>query len=126
MSRMDMAAIGNCTVASLIDDHARHVWFCFPRLDGDPLFNSLVNGEDPKGGFMDVDVVGFRSSRQSYIRNTAVLETVITDEGGNSIRVLDLAPRFKVHGRVFRPPYIVRRIEPLSGRCRLTVRVRPA
>ncbi|MFL5260281.1 MAG: glycoside hydrolase family 15 protein [Hyphomicrobiales bacterium] len=122
---MELAAVGNCTVASLVDDRARHVWFCFPRLDGDPLFNALVNGNEPRAGFMDVDVVRFKSSRQSYIRNTAVLETIIADEGGNSIRVLDFAPRFKLHGRLFRPPIIVRRIEPAAGRCRLTVRVRP-
>src|SRR4051794_31867451 len=96
---MDLAVVGNCTVASVIDRRARHVWFCYPRLDGDPLFNSLVNGDDPKGGFMDVDVVGRTGSTQSYLRNSAVLETIITGEGGNSIRVLDWAPRFKLHGR---------------------------
>lgn len=125
MKAMDLAVVGNCTVASIIDPNARHVWFCYPRLDGDPLFNALVNGDDPKAGFMDIGVVGQASSRQSYLRNTAVLETVITDEGGNSIRVLDWAPRFKLHGRPFRPPLLVRRIEPGNGRCRLTVRVRP-
>ena len=122
---MDLAVVGNCTIASIIDQRARHVWFCYPRLDGDPLFNSLVNGDDPKTGFMDIEVAGYTSSKQTYLRNSAVLETILTGEGGNSIRVLDWAPRFKLHGRPFRPPLLVRRIEPASGRCRLTVRVRP-
>src|SRR6185295_17818088 len=80
MSGMDYAVVGNCTVASIIDPRARHVWFCYPRLDGDPLFNALVNGDSPSAGFMDVDVVGFTSSTQRYLRNNAVLETILTGE----------------------------------------------
>ena len=54
MKQMDLGVVGNCAVASLIDAEARHVWFCFPRLDGDPLFNALVNGTEPEAGFMDI------------------------------------------------------------------------
>ena len=50
MATLDLAAIGNCAIASLIDRNARHVWFCFPRLDGDPVFSALINGEDPQQG----------------------------------------------------------------------------
>ena len=78
---MDLAVVGNCTIASIIDQRARHVWFCYPRLDGDPLFNSLVNGDDPKTGFMDIEVAGYTSSKQTYLRNSAVLETILTGEG---------------------------------------------
>jgi hypothetical protein len=77
MSHLDLAPIGNCAVASLIDERARHVWFGFPRLDSDPMFNALLNGENPSAGFMDIVVDGFESSRQSYIRNTPILETVL-------------------------------------------------
>lgn len=125
MSSLQLAPIGNCAVASLVDGMGRHVWFCFPRLDGDPVFNALVNGENPKTGFMDVVVEGFRSARQSYIRNTAVLETILTTNAGEEVRILDFAPRFTHFGRHFRPPMIVRRIEPLKGRPRISVRLRP-
>ena len=42
MPNLQLAAIGNCQIASLIDDRARMVWTCLPRLDGDPVFCSLL------------------------------------------------------------------------------------
>jgi len=125
MSNLDLAPVGNCAVASLVDANARHVWFCFPRLDGDPAFNALVNGADPASGFMDIVVQGRAGSRQSYIRNTAILETHIRTEADEELRVLDFAPRFTQFGRSFRPPLLVRRIEPVRGQPRISLRVRP-
>ncbi len=54
MSPLDLAVIGNCSIASIVTPAGRHVWFCFPRLDGDPLFSALVDGTNPEAGFMDV------------------------------------------------------------------------
>jgi GH15 family glucan-1,4-alpha-glucosidase len=125
MPHLNLSPIGNCAIASLIDTDGRHVWFCFPRLDGDPVFNALVNGTDPKGGFMDVVVEGKRCSRQTYSPNTAVLETLIETEAGEELRIIDFAPRFRQYGRNFRPPMLVRRIEPVKGQARITVRIRP-
>lgn len=125
MSSLDLAVIGNCAIASLVDANARHVWFCFPRLDADPVFCALVDGEAPHHGFMDVVVRDKITATQTYLKNTAVLETIITDRQGGRIRICDFAPRFQRYGRQFRPPLIVRRIEPMSGRPRLTVRIRP-
>jgi GH15 family glucan-1,4-alpha-glucosidase len=125
MKSMDYAVAGNCTIASIVDPNARHVWFCFPRLDGDPIFNALLNGDDPNAGYMDVVLEDQASSSQTYLRNTAVVETILTSSKGNSIRILDWAPRYKQHGRPFRPPVLVRRIEPMNGRCRIKIRIRP-
>ena len=125
MPQLELAPIGNCAVASLIDARARHVWFCFPRLDGDPIFNSLLNNDDSANGFMDVCVEGFESSSRSYVRNTAILETMLRTQAGEELRIIDFAPRFERYGRSFRPPMIVRRIEPVSGRPRICVRIRP-
>jgi len=125
MPHLDLAPIGNCAVASLIDGCARHVWFGFPRLDSDPMFNSLVNGTDPSAGFMDVVVDGYESSRQSYVRNTAILETILRTKDGEELRVTDFAPRFRQFGRIYRPPMLVRRIEPVIGQPRVTIRLRP-
>ena len=36
MSSLDLAVIGNCMSAALIDRRAQIVWGCFPRIDGDP------------------------------------------------------------------------------------------
>ncbi len=125
MATLDLAAIGNCAIASLIDRNARHVWFCFPRLDGDPVFSALINGEDPQQGFMDVVVCDAVETTQRYIRNTAVLATIITDKNGGQVRIVDFAPRTPRFGRSFRPPMLIRRIEPLTKRVRLKVRIRP-
>jgi len=122
---LDLAPIGNCAIASLVDINARHVWFCFPRLDGDPVFNALVNGDDPAAGFMDIHVEGQASSRQTYVRNTAILETHILTDADEELRVLDFAPRFTQYGRSYRPPLLVRRIEPVRGQPRVALRVRP-
>ena len=125
MTTLDLAVIGNCTVASLIDRNARHNWFCFPRLDGDPVFCALVDGHQPTHGFMDVVVRDAVQSNQRYLPNTAVVETTITDRNGGQVRIIDFAPRFMRYGRSFRPPMLVRRLEPLAKRVRLAVRIRP-
>lgn len=125
MPQLDLAPIGNCSVASLIDSQGRHVWFCFPRLDGDPVFNALVNGQTSQDGFMDITVDGFAKAERHYRRNTAISETRIYTTAGECLRVIDFAPRFERFGRFFRPPMIVRRIEPCEGRPRIAIRIRP-
>ena len=125
MTQLDLSPIGNCALASLIDLRGRHVWFCFPSLDGDPVFNALVYGKDPDNGFMDIVAEGHKSTDQHYLRNTAILETIYKTERGEELRILDFAPRFGQYGRHFRPPMIVRRIEPTKGRPRIALRLRP-
>ena len=125
MSSLDLGVIGNCSIASLIDRNGRHVWHGLGRLDGDPVFNALLGGNDPLAGFMDAAVEGAKESRQRYIPNTAILETIIEGAGG-SMRLLDFAPRFRRFGRMFRPPMLIRRLEPVAGRPRVTLRLRPS
>jgi len=124
MSTLDLGVIGNCAIASLIDLNGRHVWHGLGRLDGDPVFNALLGGTEPTGGFMEAAVSGAKEGTQRYLPNTAVLETTIEGSGGVA-RIIDFAPRFRRFGRMFRPPMLVRRLEPVSGRPRITLRVRP-
>ena len=124
MSTLDLGVVGNCSIASLIDRNGRHVWHGLGRLDGDPVFNALLGGNDPQGGFMDVVVAGAKEGRQRYLHNSAILETTIEGAAG-TVRMVDFAPRFRRFGRMFRPPMLVRRVEPVSGRPRVTVRLRP-
>lgn len=126
MSSLDIAPVGNCAIASLVDRNGRHVWSCFPRLDGDPAFHALMDGMEPDHGFMDVALRDQAETAQAYLANTAILETVLSDSRGGRIRMLDFAPRFRLYGRNFRPRTLVRRIEPLSGRPRIAIRVRPS
>ena len=124
MSTLELGVIGNCAIASLIDRRGRHVWHGLGRLDGDPVFNSLLGGNEPQGGYMEAAVAGGKEGRQRYLPNTAVLETTV-DGATGTLRIVDFAPRFRRFGRMFRPPMLVRRLEPVAGRPRVTLRLRP-
>jgi GH15 family glucan-1,4-alpha-glucosidase len=121
---LDLAVIGNGRTAALVDPQARIVWWCFPRYDGDPLFCRLLAGDEEKG-FSDVVLDDMVDCQSEYLRNTAVVTTLLTDRQGNSVRITDFAPRFHQYGRVFRPPQVFRIIEPVAGLPRITIRVRP-
>jgi GH15 family glucan-1,4-alpha-glucosidase len=123
---LDLAVIGNCSIAALIDRQARIVWTCWPRIDGDPIFSALVDGDAPGRGFFSIGFDDDAGSEQAYDRNTAIVRTVLTSASGASIAITDFVPRFRKFGRMFRPPMIIRRVEPLSGLCRVRVRVRPS
>ncbi|MGL4289253.1 MAG: glycoside hydrolase family 15 protein [Phreatobacter sp.] len=120
-----LAVIGNSAIAALIDDKARILWTCWPRLDSDPLFSALLGGPEPQRGLMSVELDGVVATHQAYERNTAVLTTLLTAADGSAVRVTDFAPRFKQFDRVFRPPMLMRRIEPVAGNPRIRVLMRP-
>jgi GH15 family glucan-1,4-alpha-glucosidase len=126
---LDLAPIGNCAVTALVDRQGRHVWSCLPRVDGEPFFAALLGGTDPDAedafGFWSIDIENFASSSQHYRRNSAILHTILTDSDGGSIEIIDFAPRFSQHGRVYRPIAFVRLLRPLSGTPRVRVRLRP-
>jgi GH15 family glucan-1,4-alpha-glucosidase len=121
---LDLAVIGNGRTAALLNPLSQIVWWCFPRFDGDPVFCRLLAGDEEKG-FTDVLLDGQVSAHSEYIRNTAVVTTVLTDERGASVRITDFAPRFNQYGRTFRPPQLMRIIEPVTGLPRITIRFRP-
>jgi len=124
---VNYGVIGNCQVAALIDEQARMVWACLPRPDGDPVFSALLQkegGASTKGVFA-VDMVDLTRTEQSYMRNSAIIETKMFDAHGGVLVVRDFAPRFRSRGRVFRPMMFVRSVEPLAGRPTLRLRLRP-
>ncbi len=126
MTSLELAVIGNCQIAALLDSRARIVWFCVPHLDGDPVFCSLLAGtEDPQMGFYDVEIDGYVNSTQRYVPNTAIVETTLYDRQGGAVRVIDFAPRFAQFGRIYRPVMLARRVEAVSGNPRIRVRLRP-
>lgn len=138
MSGLDLGVIGNCAIGALVDRNARIVWACLPRFDGDPVFHALLGapgtgnagaaGEepgDPYPGAFSIELEGFTRSEQEYEPNTAVLRTRLYGSDGDVLEVTDFVPRFRARGRMFRPTMLVRRIRPLSGRPRVTFRIRP-
>jgi GH15 family glucan-1,4-alpha-glucosidase len=121
---LDLAVIGNCRTAALVDPGSRIVWWCFPRFDSDPVFCRLLAGDEEKG-FTDVVVEDLVETKSDYVRNTAIVETVLRDRRGGAVKITDFAPRFHQFGRTFRPPHLVRIIEPVAGLPRITLRFRP-
>ncbi len=127
---LNLAIIGNCTLAALVDRRARIVWSCVPRLDGDPILCSLLNGNADGGlkdefGFFDVAIENFDRSEQHYRHNTAILVTTLFDSMGQAVEITDFAPRFRVYGRMHRPVTLIRMIKPLAGSPRIRIRLRP-
>src|SRR5499427_1329813 len=121
---LDLAVIGNCRSAALMDTKGRIVWWCFPRFDSDPVLSRLLAGDVEKG-FCDVVLEGAVAWHGEYLRNTAIVQTTLRDAAGNVLRVTDFMPRFRRFERVFNPPQIFRRIEPAAGLPRIKIRVRP-
>jgi GH15 family glucan-1,4-alpha-glucosidase len=78
-----------------------------------------------RDGVFAVEVADLVSTQQRYVRNTAILETLLTAADGSSVRITDFCPRFSSRGRMFRPMNMVRTIEPVTGRPRVRVRLAP-
>ena len=121
MELADLGLIGNCQISALVHRSGAIVWSCMPRFDSPPVFAALL---DEDGGSFVVSPADRSLGTQSYLGNTNVLETRFTTPDGQ-FRVLDFAPRFLQHERVFRPTKLIRIIEPLAGTPRIRVHCRP-
>jgi GH15 family glucan-1,4-alpha-glucosidase len=123
-----MAVIGNCQVAGLLDAAGQLVWACLPRPDSDPTFCALLTNDDAENarGLFAVEMIDCERQVQNYRRNTAVVETRLTDTRGNVVRMIDFCPRFRQGGRMFRPASFVRLVEPLEGKPQVRLIFRPA
>ena len=130
MIDLDLAPIGNCSIASLVDRQGRHIWCCAPRVDSDPVFSALLSGREPDDeattGVWSVDVENLAEARQAYLRNTPILRTELTDASGGVVEILDFAPRYRRSGRIYRPTSLVRLIRPVTGTPMIRMRLRPA
>ena len=123
-SSLDLGLVGNGSFGALIDPRGGVVWSCLPAFDGDPAFCSLLQ---PRldGGDWVVELEDFERAEQAYIENTAILRTVLHDRHGGALEQIDFAPRWRQHGRFYRPVMLMRRIRPLTGNPRIRFRLRP-
>ena len=128
MTNLELALIGNGSVAALINRVGEIVWGCFPGMDGDPVFCSLLRergGADDYGYFV-IDLIDFERAEQSYDENTPIVRTVLHDRHGGSVEITDFAPRFIHFDRVFCPMMLVRQVRRVAGVPRIRVLLRPA
>lgn len=121
---LDLGLVGNGSFAALLDRRGRVVWGCLPAFDGDPTFCALLSPKR-EGGDYAIELEDFAESEQHYLPNTAVLRTVLRDNAGNAVEIVDFAPRWHRHGRFYRPVMLVRRVRPLLGHPRIRIRLRP-
>lgn len=126
---LDLWPIGNCQASALIDRAGRIIWACVPRVDGDPVFSSLIDDsayDAPDAlGFWAIELEGCVKVEQHYIRNTPVLVTRQSDDHGNAIETYDFCPRHKAKGRMYRPVAFARVVRPVAGSPRIRIRLRP-
>jgi len=118
----DLGLVGNCQIAALVEKTGAIVWCCLPRFDSDPVFAALL--DEKNGGQFLVGPAEGTSGEQRYVENTNVLETVFRTKDG-AFRLVDFAPRFEQHGRIFRPTELCRIVEPLEGAPRVRVTCDP-
>jgi len=128
MSNLDLGIIGNANVSALISAGGEICWACLPRVDGDPVFCSLLRqrGGEMDFGFLAVDLEGMARTEQAYLPHTPVLVTRLYDDRGGAVELTDFAPRFRQFDRLFAPSQLVRTVRPLAGSPKLRLRVRPA
>ncbi|CAH0145575.1 Trehalase [Pedobacter sp. Bi27] len=114
--------IGNCAFIAHVNKNTDISWLCWPRFDSPFVFGSLL--DEKKGGEFSILPQGEFTSNQYYIENTNVLRTEITAEDGK-YRITDFAPRFHLYDRYFKPLMFIRKIEPLEGNPRITIKCEP-
>ena len=121
MTTLDLALVGNGTVAALIGPAGDVVWGCFPRFDGDPAFCTLLGGS----GEFAIELADVARHEQEYLPNTPILVTRLFDSSGGAVEITDFAPRFRQFGRQFCPMMLVRRLRRIAGNPRVQIRLRP-
>ncbi len=124
-SSLELWPIGNCQISGLIDERAGLVWGCIPRVDGDPVFCSLMNGDRQDVGVWRFELEDQVSSTQHYVRNTPILITRLEAADGSAVEIADFCPRFERSGRMYRPVAVARVVRPVNGVPRLRVNLRP-
>jgi Domain of unknown function (DUF5911) len=115
---LDLAVVGNGRTAALLEPSSRPIWWCFRRFDGDLIFCRLLAGDEEKG-FSDVVLDGMVDFSSEHVRN--VVSIILTDSKCAAVEITDFVPRFRAYDRTFRPPQLVRIIEPVSGIPRILV-----
>lgn len=126
MRNLNLGLIGNCSVSALIDSEGQIVWCCLPRYDGDPVFHALLGApeQSPDDGLFSIEIEHQTGSSQSYVTNTAILQTILRSPSG-AVEITDFCPRFYIRDRIFRPQMLMRRVVPIAGNPRVRIRVRP-
>ncbi len=125
---LNLGVIGNCSVAALISQNASIEWFCYPQYDSDPVFSRLINGPVSAGneGYFSIEIESLQDSVQKYLSETAIIETIQTNDTGDEIKIIDFCP--VIDGNDFNdgiPKAIIRIIYPVKGISKVNLELKP-
>ncbi len=125
VSSLELSPIGNCQISGLIDESGGLVWGCVPRVDGDPVFCALLNGDRQGDGVWRFELEGQVKATQEYLRNTPILKTRLEAEDGSAVEIFDYCPRHRRRGRMYRPVAYTRIVRPVAGTPRMRICLTP-
>ncbi|KGB58385.1 putative glycoside hydrolase [Sphingopyxis sp. LC363] len=125
VSDLSLWPIGNCQVSALVDSAAGLVWGCVPRVDGDPVFCALMNGERQDEGVWRFALEGQVRATPRYSRNTPILVTRLEAADGSAVDIIDFCPRAERSGRMYRPVAYTRIVRPVAGSPRVRMNLSP-
>jgi hypothetical protein len=100
VQNLDLALVGNSTIAALIDADATDRLGLLPALrQRRPLLLAPARAqEDADFGFFAIDLADFAGAEQRYEPDTAIVVTTLRDSRGGAVEIVDFAPRFGASG----------------------------
>lgn len=121
--KYELGIIGNCAFIALVDRKADIRWMCWPRFDSSFIFGNLL--DEQKGGGFSVQPSNENfSTTQQYQPNSNILETEFATPDGR-FKVIDFAPRFFNHDRIYKPLMLIRKVVPVEGRPKICISCDP-
>jgi GH15 family glucan-1,4-alpha-glucosidase len=119
----DYALIGDCHTVALVGRDASIDWWCPGRFDAPSVFARIL---DPDAGHCAITIDEKRSSSRTYVQDTNVVTTVLTNDDGD-LEVTDCMPVAAFDhdnpAAVTARHCILRRLRCLSGHVEATVDV---
>ncbi|SMF83979.1 Glucoamylase (glucan-1,4-alpha-glucosidase), GH15 family [Tistlia consotensis] len=126
----DYGAVGDCHGFALVSRDGSIDWGTFGRFDAAPTFCRILDRRS--GGYLAISPCEGTFSGRAYLPNTNILQSRVRAASGSLIvtdfMVVGRAPRAGPYDYVSleAPGVLVRRIEGVEGRVRLSVAYRPA
>ena len=86
----DYGIVANGRTVALISKQGSVDWMCVPNFDSDACFSGLL-GYDEHGRWVIRPTVAIKATRQEYERDSMILVTELTTQGGKA-RIVDFMP----------------------------------
>ncbi len=119
----DYGIIGNMVSAALVAKDGSIDWCCLPRFDSPSIFAAIL--DDEKGGKFGIEPSSRFESRQFYLNDTNILQTVFQTETG-TVTLTDFMPCYRrADGRLVQFNEIHRIAECTHGEVDLAILFQP-